>query len=312
MARDGQPSTLRKNKPATCPICSVLVNRDLDRHMKLHSPPRLACPFRCGKHVRQMSNLMSHIHAKHLEDRPWKCPYTIVAPTGGRVPCSEAFNSPSGLTKHKQNVHARDPPPAEKATSRAYGFDLSDPAQRVLLHNLVTAIKDPSHPVPAPARTPPPPMLHSPSLELPAHGGPAKQEEVNSVTTGLPVPEPSQPRPSEAQHPWMVPDPAPSLEDGGTDDQLPWVDTASTSLLRGENSAPAHLNFLRYTYPAERAVRIPGQEVYMYQHNHGWSIHGPQSCVPDQAIASPSGTPSSDLDHRPPDNENVFDKFIQT
>ena len=45
----------------------------------------------------------------------------------------------------------------------------------------------------------------------------------------------------------------------------------------------------------------------MYRPNDAWGTCAHPSWVPEQSIASPSATPSSDLSHGTPDDEDVFD-----
>ncbi|RPD67329.1 hypothetical protein L226DRAFT_566056 [Lentinus tigrinus ALCF2SS1-7] len=103
----------------TCPYCpGKYIARDLKRHIARHKPPTLQCPH-CDHKTRQQCNLNSHISAKHTLNYPHECPYTVVNAKGHRVKCDAKFNSPGGLTRHKQVKHASELPPKVKKAPTA-------------------------------------------------------------------------------------------------------------------------------------------------------------------------------------------------
>lgn len=192
-----------------------------------------------------------------------------------------------------------------------YGFDLSDPAQRVFLHHLVIAINNMSHPAPAsaPAPPPPPPTLGSPSLQIPSHGWPVKQEEVDVASSGLEPhhayvgPESSQ---SHAQHEWLVPEPAsrPSNTPPALDNSVASSSSSSLSPIPAP-AAPIPAQLFRFyyeqTHVAEPAAPVMGMDQTAL--DFVW--------VPDRIMATPSAS-SSGSEVGLPDSESdadVFDRF---
>ncbi|KAI0635365.1 hypothetical protein C8Q77DRAFT_1156663 [Trametes polyzona] len=114
----------RDAKPAACPVCGKMFNResDMHRHRETHGKAgKWKCPY-CPHRTHQKSNMQAHINT-HSGRRPCRCPHEWVDEDGVHSQCAARFADSACLHKHRHKKHDwstenRNPPAKPRSAAR--------------------------------------------------------------------------------------------------------------------------------------------------------------------------------------------------